>query len=618
MDALQLSILGGDDSSSTESDDDAILEPKLAPSPRKLQKKGSKRRGTADFYSSDFQSSQLQAAALAHLAADASDDNESSATPDSSPRSRDTEGSFAGDTALMGPETPLTRSLQRTLDILTDCGLPHLLPRFRKEKVTYDTLATLVEDTAASAALGLRVGEVLRVKKALLNVGAAEGGGGDPGFVGSPGTVSAASSSSETGSNVARTPLRRRNSFEAWLDELQPPSDEEPADGEDPQRPRRRGSLLQGSIGSEAAKALQEEFYSFKDSAIIEDVNEIELGTFIADGTSGGVYKGRWKGMACAVKRFHYTTDDVTLSTVFKNEVFLLRNLNHDNLLRFYGACIKPPHLCIVTELLVGSLMSLLYGKQSKRPDGTAVEMGDKRQLHIAHGIANGMAFLHSHSVAHRDLKSANVLYDRGLNVRLCDFAFSKFKQQYPPPHPHPHTLPLLPRDARVACSGWWMAAQAFWDGVAGRHTGLDGAGGAARRGGARPPPRPRAGKRFAGCGSAAAVADARSPVAAVLPLRRCVLLRSRAVGAPHACGAAHGRQSVRRCDSGAPAVAPRRERSRPNPGCKHSRRRLTCDHRARRWAWTACGWRFRLTRRRSGVTSSRAASASASGGQPS
>jgi serine/threonine protein kinase len=39
------------------------------------------------------------------------------------------------------------------------------------------------------------------------------------------------------------------------------------------------------------------------------------------------------------------------------------------------------------------------------------------------------MDFLHSHNVCHRDLKSANVLFDRKLHVKLCDFAFSKFRQ---------------------------------------------------------------------------------------------------------------------------------------------------------------------------------------------
>ena len=38
------------------------------------------------------------------------------------------------------------------------------------------------------------------------------------------------------------------------------------------------------------------------------------------------------------------------------------------------------------------------------------------------------MLFLHSHDVCHRDLKSANVLVDKQLVVKPCDFAFSKFK----------------------------------------------------------------------------------------------------------------------------------------------------------------------------------------------
>ena len=74
------------------------------------------------------------------------------------------------------------------------------------------------------------------------------------------------------------------------------------------------------------------------------------------------------------------------------------------------------------------------------------------RTLSVLQGIAAGMTFLHAHSVIHRDLKSANVLFNRQLQVirtkmsgvwavaqmisrnvscgqvKLCDFAFSKFK----------------------------------------------------------------------------------------------------------------------------------------------------------------------------------------------
>ena len=85
--------------------------------------------------------------------------------------------------------------------------------------------------------------------------------------------------------------------------------------------------------------------------------------------------------------------------------------------------CSTQPNLCILTELMTSSLDNLLYGKGRKN------EITERRQVRIAQGIANGMAFLHRNSVCHRDLKSPNVLYDRDLNIKLCDFAFSKFKE---------------------------------------------------------------------------------------------------------------------------------------------------------------------------------------------
>jgi serine/threonine protein kinase len=45
--------------------------------------------------------------------------------------------------------------------------------------------------------------------------------------------------------------------------------------------------------------------------------------------------------------------------------------------------------------------------------------MTDKRLFAIGKGIANGMSFLHKHSVCHRDLQSHTVLYDTQLNIKV-------------------------------------------------------------------------------------------------------------------------------------------------------------------------------------------------------
>eukprot|EP01043_Picozoa_sp_COSAG02_P015339 COSAG02_NODE_652_length_18867_cov_30.656756_4_plen_712_part_00 len=339
-----------------------------------------KRRGTTEVI---FEGSDMQAAVAALALGDSSDDAES---PHSSPRAmgrpRSRSENFANEAVVDFRVTP---SLQRTLDTLERAGLGRHKTMFLRERITFDTLEVLVEDDTKLAELGLAMGERVRLHKQLRPV---------------------------IPDAVLRRPVRR-NSFDKWY-------------GEDAAAP-----ADDTRIGCDRTAAfIDAEYAGFQGSTVIENIEDIQLGSFIAEGTSGGVYNATWRGMRCAVKRFRFSKDDAGLKETFANEVFLLQNLSHDNLVRFYGACTTPPNLCILTELMTGSLMSLLYGSLARRPDGTLRELNDKRQAHILMGVATGMAFLHSHSVAHRDLKSANVLYDKQLNIKLCDFAFSKFKRK--------------------------------------------------------------------------------------------------------------------------------------------------------------------------------------------
>ena len=170
-------------------------------------------------------------------------------------------------------------------------------------------------------------------------------------------------------------------------------------------------------------------FRGFKPASEVKDLSEISFGKHLSKGASGTVTEATWQGMSVAVKRFYYCDGaygTAETRAAFENELFLMRQLQHANLVRFFGAHSRPPDLCIIMELMHGSLTDLLYGKLSR--DATKV-LTPLRQLGIACGICCGMGVLHAHNVCHRDLKSANVLFDRKLNVKLCDFAFSKFRQ---------------------------------------------------------------------------------------------------------------------------------------------------------------------------------------------
>lgn len=73
----------------------------------------------------------------------------------------------------------------------------------------------------------------------------------------------------------------------------------------------------------------------------------------------------------------------------------------------------------------VGSVDELLHGKRS-----TTIKITEKTAVAILRGVSSGMSFLHKHGIAHRDLKSPNVLFDSQLRIKICDFAFSKFKAE--------------------------------------------------------------------------------------------------------------------------------------------------------------------------------------------
>uniref|UniRef100_A0A158R4Q7 Protein kinase domain-containing protein n=1 Tax=Syphacia muris TaxID=451379 RepID=A0A158R4Q7_9BILA len=136
-----------------------------------------------------------------------------------------------------------------------------------------------------------------------------------------------------------------------------------------------------------------------------ESVSDLK---WIAAGSQGAVFKGIWKGEVIAVKK---------VKTKEETEIKHLLCLNHRNVMRFYGICTQAPCFSLFMEYCGKGQLFHLIQKGHKIDKECFCEWS--RQ------IADGMQYLHSKKIIHRDLKSPNILVNDEYVLKICDFGVS-------------------------------------------------------------------------------------------------------------------------------------------------------------------------------------------------
>ncbi|KAF9969427.1 hypothetical protein BGZ73_008225 [Actinomortierella ambigua] len=153
--------------------------------------------------------------------------------------------------------------------------------------------------------------------------------------------------------------------------------------------------------------------------ATASNKSSLSLGKVIGAGTYGIVYKGHHGPRTVAVKKVRLT--HVTNQEQIDNEIQMLKRLTDRHVIQYYAHKRVQDEIYLVTDYAEGG--SLQHAIGSKKLKSWNVKQ------RIAHEIAKGLAFIHYEGVVHRDLKSANVLLTRTLEVKLCDFGLSIVKE---------------------------------------------------------------------------------------------------------------------------------------------------------------------------------------------
>ncbi|KAK8258625.1 hypothetical protein V6Z12_1Z000200 [Gossypium hirsutum] len=189
---------------------------------------------------------------------------------------------------------------------------------------------------------------------------------------------------------------------------------------------RNGGLLLQQHLSSNEGNVEKIKLFTSKEMEKATDsYNENQI---LGQGGQGTVYKGMLiDGSIVAIKRSKMVEGkkfDEKKVEQFSNEVIILSQINHRNVVKLLGCCLEAEVPLLVYEFIPnGTLYDLIHNQNEELP------LTWEMRLRIAIEIANALFYLHSAASAriyHRDIKSSNILLDDKYRAKVSDFGTSR------------------------------------------------------------------------------------------------------------------------------------------------------------------------------------------------
>ncbi|KAK7849606.1 mdis1-interacting receptor like kinase 2 [Quercus suber] len=156
---------------------------------------------------------------------------------------------------------------------------------------------------------------------------------------------------------------------------------------------------------------------------IIQATEDFDIRYCIGTGGYGSVYKAQLpSGKVVALKKLNrLEAEDPTVDKSFRNEVKMLTEIRHRNIVKLHGYCLHKRCMVLIYEYMErGSLFCVLNN------DVEAVELDWTKRVNIIKDIAHAISYMHHDCIpiiVHRDISSNNIL----LNSKLEQAFVSDF-----------------------------------------------------------------------------------------------------------------------------------------------------------------------------------------------